>query len=153
MTEDQFVQDNIPSYNEVRILKKDGYYGTCFPFTIRLMDSQAAVASNYSTPAFIADRPYELLEAFFRHEQTGAAGSSVDIFHVPNGTAPGSGSAMIQSVFNLDAAINTVQTRYPAPLAIGGKPILAKGDSIALRANGTITDARGVTVTVVLKAI
>jgi len=77
--------------DQLIINKQEGFYGVTKPVTVRIPDTMAATAANYTTPFFIADRTYEILSAVERHEVAGSDGSAVTLTveKVPSGTAAG----------------------------------------------------------------
>jgi len=63
-------------------------------------------------------------------------------------TAPGSGTSLLTTAFNLKSTINTVVTGVLTPTV--GAIQLAAGDRLALKLSGTPTSVANVTVTVVI---
>ena len=135
----------------VRFLKDGGVNG---PFFIRevLKDTEAAGAANYEV-IFIADRPYELIEAYEVHRVLGTDVSAVslDIEKLTGTQALGAGVSMIVSAWDLKAVINTVVTKAKTATAANAK--LAKGDRVALKDTGVLTAVAGVVVVLKLDAI
>jgi len=146
------IDDNFPTVDSLKIIRPWGYYGYCIPVCVRIYDTTAQTAANYTAPFFIADRQYQLIEVFERHEALGTDGGAVTVMltKVPSGTAPASGTNMLSAGINLKATANTNQkgTLGTTITSI----TLARGDSMALVTTGTLTAVKGVTVAVVLKA-
>ena len=150
---DEFDRDGVKTVRELRVLKNWGFFGVVTPITVRIPGTSAATAANYTAPFFIADRSYEIIEVRERHETAGSDGSAVtvDVYKVPSGTAPASGTSVLTTTMNLKATANTNQSGS-VTATISNKRI-ARGDSLALVTSGTLTSVAGVTVSVLIKAI
>ena len=124
------------------------------PFHVKetLRDTEAAGAANYEV-FFIADRPYELVEAYEVHRILGTDVGAVTLtVEKLTGTqALGAGVEMLVSTWDLKATINTVVTKAKTATAANAK--LAKGDRMALKDTGVLTAVAGVVVVVKLKAV
>lgn len=139
--------------DEVRVRKRDGFFGVTLPVNASVPGALAQTAANYLAPFFVAQRGYRVVEVRERHEVAGsdAGAVTVDVNKVPDGTAPGSGTSVLSSAFSLKATANTLQTAtLSSTLA---NLILRDGDALALESSGTLTAVVGVTVTVLLQAI
>ena len=100
-------------------------------------------AKNY--PVFYtAMQPCFLIEARLRHEVNGGSGATVDVEKLSNGVLKGSGGTMLSSKFNIATGAGTVQSRG-ASIVLSGFQLLP-GDSIALKATGTLTSASNIVV-------
>lgn len=143
--------------DQLTINKNEGFYGVTKPVMVRIPDTTAATAANYTTPFFIADRSYEILSATERHEVAGSDGSAVTLTveKVPSGTAPGSGTVVLASTFNLKGTANTNQEVSVLQTYSGSVPIrrLSRGDALCLKTSGTLTAVDGVCVSVLLRSI
>lgn len=150
--------------SELRIIKRDGFFGVTLPVCVRIPDTTAQTAANFTAPFFIAPRAYEVIEVTERHETAGSDAGAVTLMlkKVPSGTAPGSGSDILSAGINLKATANTNQTlgakTTPNILqTLDGSAVpyrrLSDGDALALVTTGTLTALKGVTVSVLLKAI
>lgn len=143
--------------DQLIINKQEGFYGVTKPVTVRIPDTTAATAANYTTPFFIADRTYEIISAVERHEVAGSDMGAVTLTveKVPSGTAPGSGTVVLASTFNLKGTANTNQEQVVLQTFSGSTPIrrLNRGDALCLKTSGTLTAVDGVTVSVLLKSI
>ena len=139
--------------DEIRVLKRNGYFGITLPITAILRGTTAATVANYLALFFIAQRSYEIIEVKERHETLGTDGSAVTVMlnKVPDGTAPASGTSVLKSGFNLKAIINTLQTGSITDTVANKR--LITGDGLALEITGTPTNVAGVTISVLLKAI
>lgn len=101
-----------------------------------------AAASIVDAPVFVADRDYELLEVRETHSVAGAASSTLQIRHAASGTAPASGTALLNAALALDSTANTpVRGTLTTTLA---DLQIARGRSIALDFTGTVTAYVGV---------
>lgn len=139
------------------LAKQEGFLGVTKPVTVRIQDTDAATAANYTTPFFIAERNYEILSATERHEVAGSDAGAVtlQVEKVPSGTVPGSGTAVLATAFNLKGTANTNQESSVLTTYSGSIPVkfLARGNALALKLTGTPTAVDGVTVSVLLRAI
>lgn len=140
----------IRDVDELRILKRRGFYGHVLPVMSIIRGTTATSSANFSTPFFRADRPYAVVEVKERHE-TAATDGSVMLRKVPSGTAPASGTAVLASSISLAATANTDQTGLLS--STESNRTLAEGDSLALEATGLLTSCAGVTFSVMLKSI
>lgn len=140
-------------FSELTIVKPFGYFGPVFPVTVRVQGTTAATAANYTAPFFIAERPYQVIEVFERHETAGSDGNPVTVMlkKVPSGTAPGSGTDMLSAGISLKATANTNQKGTLSTTF--GNTRLERDDSLALVTTGTLTAVAGVTLSVILRAI
>lgn len=141
-------------FAEIRILKQNGFFGVTLPVTVRLQGSDATATANYTAPFFTANRTYEVVEFNERHEtaESSAATCTLQLRKVPDGIAPASGTNILKTGINLKAAANTLQngeiiTTVPSTRRI------ESGDSLCLVLSAAGTELRGVSATVLLKAI
>lgn len=137
-------------FDELRILKREGFFGSIPPVMAILRGTTPQSSANFSTPFFTADRTYEVLGANERHE-VAATDGSVDIVKVASGVAPSSGTTVLASALPLTGTANTNQTAIVS--AVDGNKILNKDESLALNATGLLTSLQGETIAVFLKAI
>ena len=139
--------------DEIRIRKRDGFFGVTLPVMAVLRGTAAQTAANFTAPFFIAQRDYEVIEIAERHETAGgdAGAVTLDVYRVPSGTAPASGTTVLASTVNLKATANTVQ--YGTLTATLANRVLNDGESLSLISSGTLTSLVGVTVSILLKAI
>lgn len=86
-----------------------------------------------------------LVEARCRHTANGGASAAVTIEKLSNGVVRGSGGSMLESVFSLTSGANLIQKKGPTTVIAG--LTVGPGDSIALRASGTLSSLRNVAVT------
>lgn len=145
-----------PAYiqvDEIRVERPNGFVGFVVPITIRVPDTTAATAANYTACFFIADRSYEVMECIERHETAGSDGGAVTVMlkKVPSGTAPASGTDMLTAGISLKGTANT-NASGTVTSTIANKR-LVRGDALSLVTTGTLTAVAGVTVSVRLKAI
>lgn len=130
--------------NFPRIRAMDDYL--VFEKSISVPYTDAADANFY--PLFYtATQQCFLLEVKLRHETNSTSGV-IDVEKLVSGTARGSGVSMIASTFSIATGAGTVQRRLPTNTLANAQ--LAPGDSVALKATGTLTGAQYVTVTILL---
>lgn len=107
------------------------------------------LATSVSKVFYTAPRPMIVMKAVLRLEVAGTNGAAVTamLVKVPDGTAVASGTELLSADFNLKGTAATNQTgtlvQNAATIA------LAKGDSLGIVFDGTLTDVSGV-VTVTL---
>lgn len=144
--EDKFSRD------ELRIYKDDGFYAVTKPVMFRLPTTDPQTAAQWTTPFFLADRPYYLIAVYERHETAGTDGGAVTVMlkNVPSGTAPSSGTDMLSAGMSLKTTANTNQTGSLSTVA--GARAIDRGDSLAFITTGTLTALVGVTIAVVLRS-
>lgn len=137
---------------EMRVTKDNGFYGITKPVMFRLYSTEPQTAAKWTTPFFIADRPYYVISVSERHETAGSDGGSVTAMLkvVPSGTAPASGTDVLSAGLNLKSTANTNQSGSLSTTA--GARTLDQGDSLAMITTGTLTALVGVTISVVLRA-
>lgn len=140
-------------YDEIRVKKIDGFFGVTLPVVAHIPYTDAQTAAYYTTPFFIAQRTYQILEVTERHETAGTDGSAVTVMlkKVPSGTAPGSGTNILTAGLNLKATADTNQSGTISQVA--GVARITSGEALTLVTTGTLTSLVGVTVSVLLKAI
>ncbi len=118
-----------------------------FEKTIVVPYSDAADANYYPT-FYVAGVQCFLIEAKLKHGVAGGANAAVTVAKVPSGTAKSLGQSMLASYFDLTAVADTVQSKTGTVTLAGIQ--LAPGDSMCLKPTGTLTNARDVSVTVLL---
>lgn len=108
------------------------------------------------TVFFTAQYACEILWASETHTAVGTDSGSVTLqLEVLTGTgAPGSGTEMLITPWNLKGAINTVETKMKNDFVNSvDARILDRGDRIALKYSGTLTGVAGVNVTLGFKPL
>ena len=130
------------------------------PITKRLIQSQQLVPVSFILPGttaqtaanygifFQADRPFGVLSAVQVHATAAGAAATLQLEKLSGTTAPGSGTALLTSTFNLNATANTPQ--YGSISASAGVNALNQGDRLAVKLSGTPTASANVVVTVFL---
>lgn len=112
--------------------------------------TDAATAGNYGVFLIV---PVACLVTSIKevHEVLGTDGSAVtlNVEKLTSGVAPGSGSTLLSTAFDLKATINTVQTG--TLVTTSSTRSLAVNDRLALKKSGTLTAVAGVTVHVELQ--
>lgn len=118
-------------------------------FSFTLFGTQAATAGNYSV-FFTAPFALSVSQITEVHTALGTDGSAVslDIEKLTGTTAPGSGTAITASPFNLKSTINTVVTGTLSTTI--GTVNFAVGNRMALKLTGTPTSVANVTVTLLI---
>ena len=109
------------------------------------------VAEDVSQNIFVADKKYNILSVSEVHSTAGSDNGtvSVDVQACNSTQAPGSGTTVLASVFNLKSTANTVVNKTLATTL----PTLAVGDRLAVNFTGTPTSLAGVVITVVLQPV
>lgn len=146
-----------PDTDRIRVGQQTGFLGVTKPITIRIPDTMAATAANYTAPFFIAERPYEVLWCMERHETKGTDAGAVTVMlkKVPSGTATGSGIDILTAGISLKGTNNTNQEgiiSQARTTAIYNRR-LSTGDALSLVTTGTLTAVAGVTVSVLLRSL
>lgn len=137
------------------ITSKDGFY-----ITANLPGTQAATAANYGV-FYIAHFAFQIVWIAESHTTAGTDGSAVElnIEHLTGTKALDdiSNNVVIKvepllsmTTFNLKGDINKIQERAGYQLQYGK---IAKGDRLALKDIGTLTDVAGVQVTLYCKPL
>lgn len=102
-----------------------------------------------SIPSILFTTPYacKVVRAYERHVTVAGQAGTMQIEKVPSGTAPGSGTNILTSAFDLTSTANT------NVVAAGSTTVtLAAGDSLGIKlASGTATSYAGGAVTAVLE--
>jgi len=116
-----------------------------------LPGTSPATSGNYSV-FFYADAPLSVLSITEFHTTAGSSGSAVtlNVERLTGTQAPGAGSNLLTTAFNLRATANTIQT---GTLINTSQKQLQKGDRLALVLSGTPTAVANVLVTVTLNTI
>lgn len=133
----------IPNWDEIE--RKDGFYVT---FTIP--GTLAATATNF-THFFIFRHPAEVLRVSEVHSTAGTdlGAVTLDVQRLTGTTAPGAGTSILASTFNLKGTANTVVTKEGKQLAANRQ--FAENERICLSTSGTLTLLAGVNVTLYCK--
>lgn len=125
-----------------------------FAFTIP--GASAATTTNYSV-FFIAPYPVRLIGIQEAHTTAGTDGGAVtlNIEKLTGTTAPGAGTSLLSTAFDLKGTANTVLTApssaYPLTTTNQVSSLnLATGDRLAFKLTGTPTSVANVTVTLQL---
>ena len=98
---------------------------------------------------WIAPAPCKVISAMERHAVVAGQAGTIQVEKVPNGTAPGSGSAVLATAFDATATVNTIQTA-----AAGSAPAinLGKGEGLAIKVgSGALTSMTGCCVVVTVE--
>lgn len=116
--------------------------------SVSLPDTQSQTTTNYGL-FFVATRPCFVKAISEVHTVAGTNGSAVtlQVERLTGTTALGSGTVLLSTAFNLKGTANTVQRGILIPTPTG----LLQGDRLALKVSGTLTDLKGVCVTVELQ--
>jgi hypothetical protein len=141
------------NFNELRIVKNDGFFGVTLPVMFVVQGAAAATALNYTAPFFIAQRDYYVISVTERHEVAGSHGDPVTMMlkKVASGTAPASGTDMLTAGLSLKSTANTNQNGSLV-ITAGGLTI-PRGYALSFVTSGTLTAVQGVTASVILKAV
>lgn len=98
------------------------------------------------------DQDYEIVGAFVNYVTAGGASAALQLRNVADTVAIGSGTAMLESAFDLTATALTQQTGVLASTTQSNR-ILPKGNWLAADFSGTVTGLVGLGLTVWLKPI
>lgn len=142
--------DAPPIPESFQIANMDGE--TVLWINVRVKNTDAATAANYG-PFFIAPFDCEFLRAFERHGTKGSQNDvTLDIEKLSDGTAKGSGVSVLASVFGIGAnnSSSDVFSSKDGTLTAANRR-LARGEVLALKTAGTLTDLNDVVVTVLLR--
>lgn len=133
-----FAKEKI-NWNDINL--KDGFY-----IVANVAGTAAATSTNY-THFFTARRPLEILRVTEVHSTAGTDAGSVtlDVQILTGTTAPGSGTSVLASTFNLKSTANTVVTKEKSDLS--DSRIVKEGERICLATSGTLTAVASVQVT------
>ena len=122
-----------------------------------VLATNAAVLTAADTTAFIADASYELVRVDSCQTTAGTGGAAtLDVKKATGTTAPGSGTTMLTTTFNLENTANTVVSKT---VSNGGVTTtlttrqLVAGDRVCLDFTGTLTSLTGVCVSIWLKPL
>ncbi|MBT3354810.1 MAG: hypothetical protein HN402_07825 [Candidatus Scalindua sp.] len=129
------------------ITKKDVLHET---FTLGGDLSQTAAYFSY---VITARKGMEIVAILEKHEVAGSDGAAVtlDVKHVPNGSAISAGTSLLAEEFDLKGTADTVV--YKEGVALSSARKLSPYDSVGLETTGTLTSLEGVTVTVFYKPV
>jgi hypothetical protein len=121
-----------------------------FPITFNAAGAAAQTSANYSI-FFQADRSIGILSVVEVHAVASGATATLQLEKLTGTTAPGSGTALLTTAFNLNGTANTPQ--YGAITASAGKNSLVRGDRLAAKVSGTLTSSVDVVMTVFLQPL
>ena len=147
------LRDLFKDTDELRILKRNGFRGVLIPVIYTIPGTSAQTAANFTAPFFFADRNYQVLEFWERHEVAGGDAGAVTIMlkKVPDTIAPASGTDILTATMDLKAGANTwLQGTITETLP---NFTLSLKDALSVVTSGTLTTLQGVTVAVILKAL
>ena len=112
----------------------------------------AAAGLQLAQYVFVSDGYYEVIEAREAHTVAGGSGAAMQVRKCAAGTAPGSGTAMLGTAFDLNATADTPQYRsHSAGNIVEAASQIEPGQSIAVSYAGTLTGLLGVGLTLVLR--
>lgn len=138
-------------FNELRILKERGFFGVTLPVELRVKGGEAGYPENYTTPFFTANRNYIVVSVICRWETKCDVACTLQLMKVPDGTAPASGTALLTTAFDLTGTANT--NNHGVLVTTSGVNSLKAGDSLSGLTTGGFTSLKGVSMSVLLKAI
>jgi len=117
--------------------------------TVNLCCLGAASASGDAV--FVANRAYQVVAVRGTWSHIGGSGAAATLEKLTGTTAPGAGTAILQSAFDLTTTANTVGSGTLS--ATVGNLQLAAGDRLGVKLSGTLTALTGLNITVDLKPI
>lgn len=143
-----FTNDQVPGREMFKLENKD-----TFPLVFNLYGDNAQAAGNY-THFYTARNPIDIMWVAVVYAVTNGAACTLDIEKLTGTTAPGSGTSILSSTFNLNSTANTVVSKEGANLlkaSIMGRT-LQTGDRLgALIKTGALLNLESLQVTVHFK--
>lgn len=125
--------------------------GVIVPQAISVNLGNLSASSASGDAVFIANRAYQVTAVRAVWSHIGGSGAAAQVEKLTGTTAPGSGTAILQSAFDLTSTANTVGTGTLS--ATVGNLQLAAGDRLGVKLSGTLTALTGLNVTIHLKPI
>ena len=122
------------------IINKDG-----FLISANISGLLAATATNYGL-FFTALYPCEILAISEVHQTAGSGSGTLDVEKLTGTQALDSGSVLLSTPTSLTSTANTVV--YPSMTTTYASRRMVKGDRLALKDGGTLTNVAGVQVTI-----
>ncbi len=126
-----------------RLMRKDGFY-----ITYDLPGSLAATAGDYGV-IFICRHPMEVLRVAEVHSTASSVVGTLDVEKLTGTTAPGSGTSILATTFNLQSTANTVVNKENTGLSSARQ--FLENERLALKTTGVLTLLAGVQVTIYCK--
>src|SRR5436190_3292233 len=117
--------------------------------TVNLCCLGAASASGDAV--FVANRAYQVVAVRATWSHVGGSSAAATLEKLTGTTAPGSGTVILTSAFDLTTTANTVGTGTLSGTV--GNLQLAAGDRLGVKLSGTLTALTGLNITVNLKPI
>ena len=109
---------------------------------------QNVAAAAITSLIFTAPYPCKLIRVIERHTAIAGQAGTMQAEKVPSGTAPGAGTNLLGTAFDLTSAANTNVIQA----ASASTPTLAVGDSLGIKlASGAATSYSGGTITAILE--
>jgi hypothetical protein len=107
-------------------------------------------AATFPQLLFTSPSPCRIIQALERHTTVAGQACTLQVEKVPSGTAPGSGTNLLNTAFDLTSAANTVVTQNGVAAATSTN--LAVGDSIGIKvASGSATSYASGEITILLE--
>jgi hypothetical protein len=125
--------------------------GTIVPQAISVSLGNLGASSASGDAVFIANRAYQVTAVRAVWSHVGGSSAAATVEKLTGTTAPGAGTAILQSAFDLTSTANTVGTGTLS--ATTGNLQLAAGDRLGVKLSGTLTALTGLNITIHLKPI
>lgn len=121
------------------------------PITVTIPVTTVLNALSVSSAVFVADAAYQVVGVRGVWGVVGGAGAVLNVEKLTGTTAPGSGTALLTSNFDLTSTANTVNTGTLTGTVADLQ--LAAGDRLGCKLGGVLTGLVGCALTVLLKRI
>ena len=116
------------------------------PGTRSVLTMSGLAAASAGQVLFIVPTDCKLVQVLERHVTKAGQAGTIQIEKVPSGTAPGSGTVLLDAALDATTNNNTVQT------ATATNAVLAAGDALAIKlASGALTSLAGMTLAAVIE--
>lgn len=121
------------------------------PITVTIPVTTVLNALSVSSAVFVADAAYQVVGVRSVWGVAGGAAAVLNVEKLTGTTAPGSGTALLTSNFDLTSTANTVNTGTLTGTVADLQ--LAAGDRLGCKLGGVLTGLVGCALTVLLKRI
>lgn len=125
--------------------------GVIVPQTISITLCCLGAASASGDAVFVGNRAYQVTAVRAVWSHVGGSSAAATVEKLTSTTAPGSGTAILTSAFDLTTTANTVGSGSLSGTV--GNLQLAAGDRLGVKLSGTLTALTGLNITIQLKAI
>lgn len=128
----------------------DTPYRDGFLLTFFLPGTSSQTAGNYGV-IFTAPNAFQVISIIEVHSTAGSDGGAVtlDVEKLTGTTAPGSGTSILKTTFNLKSTANTPVTKEGFDLATDRT--FSPNNRLGIKTSGTLTALQGVSVTILCR--